>query len=139
MLLLSLVRVFTGGWSIGIDLLWWWLGGIIGYGLGLSENYVYIYKEGRRGSLRVVKSVLFLLAWIFLGFWAVTSVPSAFGRGLIFGVGSFLGVEYFYDYFYRKDKVDLWFYQIKRKIDQKEMKIFTYVLLFIYVTLLWNL
>lgn len=139
MLLLSLVRVITGGWSIGIDLLWWWLGGIIGYGLCLSEDYIYVYKEGKRGSLRVIKSILFLLVWVFLGFWTVTSVPSLFGRGIVFGIGAFLSLEFFYDFFYRKENLHLWFYQIKRKLDEKEIKIVSYALLFLYVLLLLNL
>ena len=139
MLLLSLVRLLTGGWLIGINLLWWWLGGILGYGLGVAEDYVYVYKEGKRGSLRVVKSALFLLIWVFLGFWSVSSVPSMFGRGLVFGIGAFLGFEFFYDFFYRKENLHLWFYQIKRSFDQREIKIFSYILLFVYVSILWNL
>lgn len=139
MLLLSLVRLTTGGWLIGINLLWWWLGGILGYGLGLSEDYIYVYKEGRKGSLRVVKSILFLLVWIFLGIWTVTSVSSTFGRGMVFGIGAFLGLEFFHDFFYRKENLSLWFYQIKRKLDDKEIKIVSYTLLVFYVILLWNL
>lgn len=139
MLLLSLVRVLTGGWSIGIDLLWWWLGGIIGYGLALSEDYIYVYKEGKRGSLRVIKSILFLLVWVFLGFWTVTSVPSMFGRGIVFGIGAFLSLEFFYDFFYRKENLHLWFYQIKRKLDEKEIRIVSYALLVLYALLLLNL
>lgn len=139
MLLLSLVRVLTGGWSIGIDLLWWWLGGIIGYGLALSEDYIYVYKEGKRGSLRVIKSILFLLVWVFLGFWTVTSVPSMFGRGIVFGIGAFLSLEFFYDFFHRKENLHLWFYQIKRKLDEKEIRIVSYALLVLYALLLLNL
>lgn len=139
MLLLSLVRLLTGGWSIGVNLFWWWLGGIVGYGMGLSENYVYVYKEGKKGSLRVVKSALFLLVWVFLAIWCVTSVPSVFGRGLIFGVGGFLGIEFFYDYFYRRDNIGLWFYQIKRKFEPSEIRVIVYVLLFVFGLLLWNL
>jgi len=133
------MRLFTGGWSIGINLLWWWLGGVAGYALGLSENYIYVYRDGKRGSLRIVKSVLFLLTWVFLALWSVTSVPSALGRGFIFGIGGFLVIELFYDYFYRREKMEMWFYQIKRKLDPKEIRIVVYFLMVIIGSLLLSL
>ncbi|KKT40744.1 MAG: hypothetical protein UX47_C0002G0045 [Candidatus Collierbacteria bacterium GW2011_GWA2_46_26] len=150
---LILFKVLTGNFIFGIDLLWWLLGGIIGFLFVFCDRFVYSFlmrpdealgtrlkdlfgrnkfvegiitllNERHEQKELVMRGVLFLLVWMIMALLTVTSVSSSFARGFMLGIGVHLVFDLIYDYFWNHGRFDLWFWQIKREVSQEEKRWF---------------
>ena len=145
--LLSILR-FRLDWG----LIWWWLGGILGVLMDYADRLVYVYYVKPNDPLslaikRLVKkrkykisyiafqnrgfeqqhlalhSILFLIVWIVIALYVITSSGSMLAAGLILGLGLQLLFDMLKDYQNSK-KLKAWlFWQIKRPISDTELKV----------------
>lgn len=147
--LLILTGLLTGNFVFGLNLLWWILGSVLGFmivffdrlanmlvtktdqTMNLRLKEVWTQKQvtktldellNERGEQKdlVMRSFLFLLVWVVMAFFTVTSVNSQFARGMMLGIGIHLIFDFLYDYFWDKPRFTSWFWQIKREISQEE-------------------
>jgi hypothetical protein len=148
---LVLVGLITGSFVFGINLLWWMLGSVIGFLFVFLDRFVNSFVTNSNGALGlrlkelvgqnkfkegllillnerheqkelVMRSFLFLLVWVVMSFFTITSVNSQFARGLMLGIGTHLVFDFVYDYFWNKERFDNWFWQIKRTFSDDEKK-----------------
>lgn len=92
-------------------------------------------RRGEQTKL-TTRSFLFVVAWVFLATFALTTTADFLAQGVVMGLGLHLlsdlwrdwrrGQEYF------AQKV---FWQIKRRVSEREMRIFLYVFLGVFVLL----
>lgn len=149
LLLMTGARLLTGFWNLDINIAWWWLGALIGFVFVFLDRIVYafwqssdkvmatqlkdIFGRGKFGQgiamllleretqeRLIIRSALFLLAWLVLALFAVFSVGNQFGRGFMFGLGVHLVTDLLKDYFGKGRDLNLWFWQIKRVIEPNE-------------------
>ena len=161
MLLLTGWRLMSGEWVMGIGVLWWWLGGVLGFvfvffdwliqlmvmepkrvfdvklkkalkGENIKTGVAFALEERQKKSELVMKSAFFLLAWLVLGFFTLSSVASAFSRGFLLGLGTHLMFDLAWDYFKKPEKLDNWFWMIKRSLGMEEKRWFVWVVLVLY-------
>ena len=148
----------------GIKLFSWFLGGVIGWNLLVFDAVAYIYFTHPEGLMAgnsrqilhqkgiwewlkflfsvkvndkpVLRSVLFLTAWVVLAFFAVTSTSSFLGKGVVMGLGLHLLLEN-WQLQIRNPQVlnSRLFWQIKRVISMKEQKYYLYLFSFLFVIL----
>ncbi len=151
--------------NIVLNILGGIIGGIIGWWVAWADRIAFVYilhpeaqvsqylqflvsqkqlkkaweviknRGGEMGKL-TTRSVLFQLAWVVLGFFAVTSVGSWFGRTLVMTVGARILYEEWREY--AKDRQLLkqrLFWQIKREVDDTELKIYLIVMTLIFAWL----
>ena len=166
--LLILLGLATGNFVFGINLLWWMLGAMMGFLFVFSdqlinsllmnpsetlrlrskelfdrkkinEELLVLLNERHEQKELVMRSFLFLLTWVILAFFTITSVNSQFARGLILGIGTHLVFDFIYDYFRNRERFDNWFWQIKRTISEKEKTGAVIVLTIIYLFLIVRL
>lgn len=166
MLLLSGMRLLSGTWTIGIDILYWWLGGVIGFLFVFCDRLIYelvtnpgrtmntkikqLFGEGRlvRGMVAILgereredrlmmRSVLFLAIWVVLAFWVVSSVSSMFARGLVMGLGTHLVFDLLWEYSKNKEGINDWFWQIKRVVNENEKRMVVLTASMVYLWLIW--
>ncbi len=166
LLLLTGSRLLTGYWELSLLILWWWLGGIIGFLFVFTDRLVYAFwqqpdellsrkikelfsvgkigdglalalQEREEHQHLVVRSLLFLLVWVVLGFLAMSSSSGSFGRGFMLGLGLHLTFDLMADYLGKGRDVRLWFWQIKREFSQQEITtvVWGYVILFVLIAL----
>ncbi|MEK7514011.1 MAG: hypothetical protein AAB580_03925 [Patescibacteria group bacterium] len=142
------------------------IGGIVGWWVSWADRIAYVYilhpeaqvsqyvkfqigQKQWRKAWEVIKtrggemtklttrSVLFQLAWVVLGFFAVTSVGSWFGKILVMAVGARILGEEWREYL--KDRQLLkqrLFWQIKREISEAELKGYLIIMTVIFAWLL---
>lgn len=157
LLLITALRLLIGRWTISSDILWWWLGSILGFIFVFSDRFINILitnpkdamslklKDLWRGGKAieafsltvteranqtnlVMRSALFTGAWIILAIWTMTSVSNVFSRGFIYGIGLHLVFDLWWDYYIDKaSKIRDWFWQIKRDLSEIEIKQFVFV------------
>lgn len=168
LLLLTGVRLLTGRWELGMYLLWWWVGAIIGFlFIFLDRLYYAIWQHPEETlSLRMrdlfgngqilqglamvlqervdqtklaMRSVLFLATWVVMGLFAMTSVGGAFGRGFMLGMGMHLVFDLLVDYYDRGRDLRLWFWQIKRELSDMEIKSVVWGFVILFVLIGWGL
>jgi hypothetical protein len=143
-------------WSWNIELAVMWLAGVVGYGLVAVDRLVYVYwlhpeeqlsqqvrslvaekryremveliyqrrKEQTKLSFR---SLLFLVVWVPLAFFALTSTGSLFASGLVMGIGLHLVQGMWREQ--RSNPVGLnrkLFWQVKREVSGKEQELVVY-------------
>ncbi len=164
---LILVKIVTGNFVFGLDLLWWLLGGVIGFLFVFSDRFVYSFlmkpdealgtrlkdlfgrnkfvegmitllNERHEQKELVMRSFLFLVVWLVLALLTVTSVSSAFARGFMLGIGIHLVFDLIYDYFWNHARFDLWFWQIKREVSSEEKRWFVILVPVIFGLLALN-
>lgn len=160
------LRLLMGRWSLGVDILWWWLGGVVGFLFVFLDRMVYAFwqkpdetlsikmkdlfaqgkilrglalslQERREQKNLMMRSIVFLFAWVVLGLFAVTSVVSPFGRGFMLGLGLHLAFDLMWDYVSRDRNVGMWFWQIKREFSETEKKVVTWGFVVIFGFLAW--
>ena len=167
LLLLILFKILTRNFVFGLDLLWWLLGAILGFLFVFTDRFVYSFlmkpdealgmrlkdlfgqnkfSEGLLTLLNerheqkelIMRSFLFLVVYLILALLAVTSVASSFGRGFILGIGIHLVFDLVYDYFWNKERFNLWFWQIKRVVGDEEKRWFVLLVSIIFGLLSFN-
>ena len=164
---LIFVKVITGNFVFGLDLLWWLLGGIIGFLFVFCDRFVYSFlmkpdealgtrlrdlfgrnkfaegvitllNERHEQKELVMRSVLFLLVWMVMALLTVTSVSSSFARGFVLGIGVHLIFDLVFVYFWDHTRFDLWFWQIKREVGSEEKRWFVILVSIIFGLLAIN-
>lgn len=139
-------------WDLGWWIVWWMAGGLAALGFVLIDRLVGMYllrsevpvavelrdlvnrdrwREAinflivRGGEQRVLMgySVVFLVVWIPLAFFLLTSSPSWFARGLVMGIGLRAVIQMIL-YWRRYDLLSTtFFWQIKREVPENEVRI----------------
>lgn len=146
---LTLLRLVLGQTRLDLNLIWWWLGGVIGFLFVFSDRLVYALVSNReevlsvkikelfvRGKLTsglamafserekqkhlVMRSVLFVVIWAVLAIFTATSVGTGFPRGFVLGLGTHLIFDLWWDYRGGGREIELWFWQI-RNVTKKEI------------------
>lgn len=164
---LAAVRWLTGRLGVGLDLLWWWLGGIIGFLFVFSDRLVYAlanspeevlslkikelfskghlaaglaltFAEREKQKHLMMRSALFVVIWAVLAIFTATSVANSFSRGFVLGLGTHLLFDMTWDYIWGSRDIDLWFWQI-RKVTKTEIDWFFRISFMFYVFILWFL
>jgi len=164
---LILLKILTGNFIFGIELLWWLFGAIIGFLFVFSDRFVYSFlmkpeealgkrlkdlfgeKKFAEGLITllnerheqkelVMRSFLFLIVWLIMALLTVTSVSSPFARGFMLGIGIHLVFDLIFDYFWNHDRFDLWFWQIKREVGSEEKRWFVILVPIIFGLLAIN-
>lgn len=147
--LLVFLSWLRGVFVFDLNLLWWLLGAVLGFLFVFGDRIIYslvskpdetlsieikeMFGQGRvKGGLElllnerydqkelVMRSALFLILWIVMALFTMTSVTNDFARGLVLGIGIHLEFDLLYDYFLDKERLDLWFWQIKRTLEPEE-------------------
>lgn len=166
--LLMLWSVINQSFVFNISLLWWLLGAMIGFLFVFLDRFVYsiFSKPDETLSLRirelfgqnnvlggiklllaerydqkelVMRSAMFIMVWIVLAFLTATSVISFFGRGFILGIGTHLVFDLVYDFVKDKERLDHWFWHIKRTLEPEEKFWFVAIVSLIYLFLAFSL
>lgn len=154
--------ILDRSFSFNIGLLWWLLGAMIGFLFVFADRFIYsvvsnpnetlsirlkdLFKNKNvSGGLRlllaerydqkelVMRSAMFLVVWIVLGFFTATSVTNSFAKGLVLGIGTHIVFDLIYDFVKDKERLDLWFWQIKRTLEPEEKRWFVIVATLLYV------
>lgn len=161
--LLSLWKIITGRLPFGLEMMWWWLGTIVGFLIVFLDRFVYValmkeeslskkfkdeFAEGRWSeSLKLLvnerhqqkelmmRSMLFVLVWIVVAFFAVSSSASFLAKGFVLGIGMHIFFDLISDFIMDKQRFDLWFWQIKREIPGDEKKVFVGVSVVLFLAL----
>ena len=165
---LVLWSVLDKTFVFNISLLWWLLGAFVGFMFVFLDRLFYSliskpdetlslklrelfanrnFIEGTRLLLAerydqkelVMRSAMFVVVWITLAFLTVTSVPNFFARGLMLGIGTHLVFDLVYDFIRDKERLDVWFWQIKRTLEPEEKLWFVIVVGVIYLLLAFGL
>lgn len=153
--LLVLLRVLFGGWTFGLSVIWWCLGVIFGFVFVFGDRIFYnlvmepaktlgiqmkhLLKKGKIvDSLAlaleeravdkglIMRSVVFLLVYLVLSFWAMMTVNGAWQRGFVMGIGLHLYFDFIWDYLSKKS-VSNWFWQLQIRLSKNEERIFVVV------------
>ena len=165
--LLILWKVLTRNFVLDLGLLWWLLGSIIGFLFVFTDRFVYSFlmkpdealgmrlkelfqgkkfdeglilllNERHEQKELVMRSFLFVLVWVVLALLAVTSIVSPFGRGFMLGIGIHLVFDLVYDYFWNRERFELWFWQIKRVVSPEEKRWFVIIVSMVFILLSVN-
>lgn len=152
---LVVVAVLKWQWSLGLLSLW--MGGLVGFGLTYLDRLIYVYwlhpeedlsqlvrdlihrgrwklalkemyQRRKEQAKLTTRSAVFVLAWMPLALFAVTTTGSWFAEGLVMG----LGLHVLYDLWrdWQLDPQGLnkkLFWQIKREVSLSEQQRFLYV------------
>lgn len=164
LLVLTLWSLVTHNFTFNIGLLWWLLGAMIGFLFVFTDQFIngllmksegvwnlklkvlfekkrakeilttILSEQGEQKEL-VMRSFLFVMAWLVLAFLTITSVASPFPRGFVLGIGTHLVFDLVFDYNQNKEKFNLWFWQIKRPLSVQEKRGFVWGVTILYVLL----
>jgi len=168
LLILSGWRLWQGQWVMGVDVLKWWLGAVLGFlfvfldrlaamavvdpdkilGTRLKEMWgkgkikeglaMLLVDRGKEEKL-IMRTTLFLVVWVVLALLSATSVASFGARGFVLGIGTHLVFDLIWDYFKDRDRLSRWFWQSKGNFSKKEMEVFFWLMLIAYVLVGWRL
>lgn len=145
-------------------------GVLIGHALVFLDRFVYVYLthpneqlsqqvryllsqrkwrvavetlNQRRGEQTQLafRSFLFVVAWILLASFALTTTADLLAQGVVMGLGLHILTDLWRDWrrggvAYFSQKV---FWQVKRKVSEREMRLFLYVFTGVFVVLSWML
>lgn len=161
--ILVLLRILTGRMYLDLGMLWWMIGAIFGFLLIFTDRLVYILlvkeeplsmkinemtgrgdwktalltliTERHEQKQLAMRSVLFVMVWVVLAILAATSSANFFARGFMLGIGMHLIFDLVTDYLWSRDKLNLWFWQIKRQVPEEEKKMFVGIVGIIFLFL----
>lgn len=165
---LVLWSLIGGKFVFSISLLWWLLGSVLGFMFVFCDRIIYSIVSNPERTLSVklkellvqnkiiegaklllaekyeqkelvMRNFLFLVVWIVLAFFTVTSVTNSFGRGLVLGIGIHLIFDLIWDFAFDKERMDQWFWQIKRTLEPEEKKLFVFIVSVLFVLVAINL
>ena len=163
-ILLILWKLLFRNAGFDLALLWWLLGLVFGFLFIFLDRFIYVFYTHKEDSLStrvvtsfknkkvgegismllterseqrelVMRSFLFVGVWMVLAFFSMTSTVNFFARGLVLGIGSHLMFDVASDFLWDKNRFDLWFWQIKRKLSDDEKKWFLGLFVLGYVFL----
>jgi len=166
--IIIMVSVLDGSFIFNVNLLWWMLGVLIGFLFVFFDRFIYyaILKPDETLSLKIkelfgqrkviggfrlllmerydqkelaMRSALFVVVWIVLAFFTATSVLDYLPRGFVLGIGIHIFFDLIYDYLMDKERLDLWFWQIKRTLEPEEKKWFVILSSMIFLVLAFRL
>lgn len=166
--LLILWSIFDRSFIFSVSLLWWLLGALVGFVFVFSDrlfnslvakpNEVLnvrikdLFLQGKvTGGLKllleerydqrelVMRSFLFIIVWVILAIFTMTSVTNFFARGFVLGIGIHLIFDLIYDFITDKERLDMWFWQIKRTLEPEEKRWFVVIALVIFIFLAFSL
>lgn len=161
---LTLRTLLATHFYVGLGLLWWLVGGIMGFLFVFGDSFVFgmmtrpnesvtdrlkefFDKRNIKGNIallleeriehrqQIMRSFLFLVAWMVLGFLTMSSIVNDFSRGFVLGIGTHLVFDFVYDYFYNRESFDSWFWQIKRTLSHEEKRGVLMFVSFVYFVL----
>jgi hypothetical protein len=166
LVVLLLWSVLNRNFVFNLGLLWWLLGAMIGFLFVFMDRFFYTVLINTNNTLglklkeinkkdivegiklllvekfdqkeMVMRSFLFLLMWIVLGFFTMTSVVNHFARGFMLGIGIHLIFDLIYDYIYDKERLDTWFWQIKRTLEPEEKRWFVMIVSVVFAFMAFN-
>jgi len=145
-----------GAWQAYLSVFWWLLGAYVGYWLLSLDRLIDVYFTHPETKLSVyirglisknkvkqavsdlekykdfqknlaLRSALFQAIWVPLGFFTLTSTASLFGKSVVIGLGFHLLLDEWEDV--KSGKGISWlFWQIKRKISEKEQKVYLWTM-----------
>lgn len=105
-----------------------------------KQAFELIKRRQEEFDKLTVRSALFQVVWVILAVFALTSVPSLFGKALVMGLGLRILVDEWREWFKDKNKLKSWlFWQIKREVSMDELKWYMYIMTGIYLYLVWLL
>jgi len=165
---LVLWSVINKSFVFNISLLWWLLGAMIGFLFVFLDRIVYGFFSESNGTLSlwikelfnqkniperarlllaerydqkelVMRSAMFVVVWVVLAFFTATSVANFFARGFVLGIGTHLMFDLIYDFSKDKERLDQWFWQIKRTLELEEKFWFVAIAGVVYILLAFNL
>jgi len=165
--LLTLGRYLTGAVGFNMSLLWWWLGGIVGFLFVFADRLVYAFMshpeealslrlkelfgkgkiinglalalaEREKQDKLIMRSALFLVVWAILTVLTLTSIANTFSRGFMLGLGTHLVFALGWDYFFARKDINLWFWQI-RNVTLIEKNVFVWGTFVFYALTVWFL
>lgn len=113
----------------------------------LSQQFMYLWKRGkvmralglldtrRREQQRLTfRSALFLVVWVLLAFFALTSTASGFGKGVVMGVGFHVLYDAWRLQRMAPEKLNTrFFWQIKREFSREVQLLFLWVMTGVFV------
>jgi len=164
---LALLRLVLGQTRVDLNLIWWWLGGVVGFLFVFSDRLIYAlasnpeevlsikikelfgkgklidglalaFSEREKQKHLIMRSALFVVIWVVLAVFTATSVGSVFARGLVLGLGTHLIFDLIWDYRGGSRDVELWFWQVKN-INKMEIDWFVRISMVFYFLLVWFL
>lgn len=168
LLTLSGWRLWQGQWVVGVDVLKWWLGAILGFlfvfldrlaaavvvdsdkvletrlkevwGKGkIREGLTMLLVDRGKQEKLIMRTTLFLVVWVILALLSVTSVASFGARGFVLGIGTHLVFDLIWDYFRDKERLSRWFWQSKGNFSEKEIEVFFWLMVIAYILVGWRL
>lgn len=166
--LLIIWSVVNGSFVFNLGLLWWLLGAMIGFLFVFFDRFLFTLVSNPSSILSIklkeifsknnyadevklllaekynqreliMRSFLFVLVYMVLAFFTMTSVVNYFARGLMLGIGTHLIFDLIYDYIYDKERLDGWFWHIKRTLEPEEKRWFVIIVSAVYVLIAFNL
>jgi len=164
---LTLLRFLKGQVSFDLNLIWWWLGGVLGFLFVFCDRLIYALVSNReevlsvkikelfgKGKLTaglamafserdkqkhlVMRSALFVVIWAVLAIFTATSVGAAFARGLVLGLGTHLMFDLWWDFRGGGREVESWFWQV-RNVTKREVRGFVWASFGFYSMIVWFL
>lgn len=136
---LTLLRLLLGQIRLDLNLIWWWLGGVLGFLFVFSDRLVYALVSNREEQKHLVmRSALFVVIWAVLAIFTATSVGTGFPRGFVLGLGTHLIFDLWWDYRSSGREIELWFWQVKN-VTKMEIDWFFRIAVSFYLLIFWSL
>lgn len=166
--LLTVMRLLVGNVTLNVSLLWWWLGGVMGFLFVFADRLVYAFMSHPEETLSIklkelfgkgkiinglalalterekqgklmMRSVLFLVVWAVLTILTLTSIANTFSRGFMLGLGTHLVFDLGWDYWTAgRRDIGLWFWQV-RNVTEIEKNVFVWGTFVFYSLIVWFL
>ena len=164
-MVVMLLHLVKTGFLLNLDLVWLWVGGLVGYVLVLLDRLVYVFflhpheqlsqqvrfmlvKKNVAGALELIhwrreeqtrlafRSFLFVVAWIPLAIFALTSTGEMVVGTLVMGLGLHLLYDLWRDHQTNPEAFnEKFFWQVKRLVQAKEQEMFLYAFSGVFVVL----
>lgn len=164
LLILTGWRLLAGLWTLGVPVIWWWLGGVLGFLFVFLDRLVYalvtngsdllsvkvkdllgqgkvvgglalLLSEKEKQLHLMMRSALFAAVYLVLAFFTATSVANMFSRGLVLGMGIHLFFDLQWDFRGWGRNIHEWFWQIKRTLSPVEIRGFVWATTIVFLAL----
>lgn len=165
--MLLIWRFIFGGAVFSISMLWWSLGVTMGFVFVFADRLIFhlvsepekimgikmkqLFRQGKlvegmavaleeRSNDKglIMRSILFLAIYIVLAFWTMASVPGAWQRGFVLGIGIHLFFDFWWDFAMKKG-VDNWFWQLPIRLSKTEEKVLVFFMSMVGILIMTKL